>query len=31
MSRYTLGDGAALDFGAIWEFIAQDKPSAADR
>jgi toxin ParE1/3/4 len=31
MSEYVLGHEAALDLEAIWEFIAQDKPAAADR
>jgi plasmid stabilization system protein ParE len=31
MSRYVLGHDAAFDLEAIWEFIAQDKPDAADR
>jgi plasmid stabilization system protein ParE len=31
MSIYTLGEAAALDLDAIWEFIAQDNIPAADR
>jgi toxin ParE1/3/4 len=30
MNSYILGEDAMLDLEAIWEFIAQDKPSAAD-
>ena len=31
MSRYVLGVEVELDLDVIWEYIAQDKPVAADR
>ncbi len=31
MTQYVFGDGVELDLDAIWEFIANDDPIAADR